>query len=106
MLGDLKSRSAILLKGWLFLLLGMLAAALLLLRAPSLANAALLGLCVWSFCRWYYCAFYVIEHYVDPGFRFAGILDFLRYQWRGTGSAARGSVEPPAADRAAAVRDV
>jgi hypothetical protein len=24
----------------------------------------------------------VIEHYVDPGYRFAGLIDFLRYAMR------------------------
>ena len=39
-------------------------------------------LAIWSFCRAYYFAFYVIEHYVDPAFRFAGLLDFAKYLLR------------------------
>ncbi|MCX5661024.1 MAG: hypothetical protein NTW19_15150 [Planctomycetota bacterium] len=77
--GDLTSPLAIKVKGGLFLLTGLLASALLLADAPSLRNAALLAIAVWSFCRSYYFAFYVIEHYVDPGYRFAGLIDFARY---------------------------
>ena len=66
-------------KGALFLFAGVLAGGLLLLEHPAPRTAVLLGICVWSFCRAYYFAFYVIEHYVDPGFRFAGLWSFLRY---------------------------
>jgi hypothetical protein len=66
-------------KGGLFLGLGLLAAGLLLTDAPTLKDAALLGLTVWCFCRAYYFAFYVIEHYVDPAFRFSGLGSFLKY---------------------------
>jgi hypothetical protein len=48
--------------------------------------AFLLLLAIWAFCRAYYFAFYVIEHYVDPEYRFSGLLDFCRYairKWRG-----------------------
>jgi hypothetical protein len=63
----------------LFLLVGLLAAALLLLEHPDLRTAAYLGIAIWCFCRCYYFAFYVIEHYVDPGFKFSGLWDFARY---------------------------
>jgi hypothetical protein len=69
-------------KGILFLLLGVAASALLIVEAPTLKIAALLALVVWSFCRAYYFAFYVIEHYVDPSYRFAGLISFLRYALR------------------------
>jgi hypothetical protein len=69
-------------KGILFLLLGVAASALLIVEAPTLKIAALLALVVWSFCRAYYFAFYVIEHYVDSGYRFAGLLAFVRYALR------------------------
>ena len=68
-------------KGVLFLVMGLLAAGLLLLEHPSLLDAALLVICVWAFCRAYYFAFYVIEHYVDPDYRFSGLGSFVRY-WR------------------------
>jgi hypothetical protein len=66
-------------KGLLFLLIGTVASVLLLLETPSLKVALLLALAVWGFCRAYYFAFYVIQHYADPGYRFSGLLSFLRY---------------------------
>ena len=66
-------------KGILFLLLGIAAAAMLVLEHPSWKVASLLALAVWCFCRFYYCAFYVIEHYVDSRYKFSGLWSFLRY---------------------------
>ena len=37
---------------------------------------------IWCFCRAYYFAFYVIEHYIDPGYKFAGLSSFVRYLLR------------------------
>jgi hypothetical protein len=79
LLGDIKSPGIIYLKGFLFLVLGLLASAGLLLESPTLRTAALLVIAVWSFCRLYYFAFYVIEKYVDPGYRFAGLGSFVVY---------------------------
>ena len=76
---DLTNPRVIKLKGALFLLLGILASALLLVEAPSFRAAMLLVIAIWGFCRSYYFAFYVIEHYVDPGFRFSGLGAFFRY---------------------------
>jgi hypothetical protein len=70
------------LKGGLFLLTGLLAVTVILLDHPSLKLAGLLGLAVWAFARAYYFAFYVVEHYVDGGFRFAGLVEFVRWHWR------------------------
>jgi hypothetical protein len=81
-LGDITNPRLIVLKGFLFLLAGTMAAAILLLEHPSLRVALLLGLCVWCFARFYYIAFYVIEHYVDPGYRFAGLGSFVLYLLR------------------------
>jgi hypothetical protein len=66
-------------KGVLFLMIGIVSAGLLWVELPTVRTALLLGLLVWSFCRAYYFAFYVIERYVDPQFRFAGLLSFFRY---------------------------
>ena len=66
-------------KGALFVLVGLVAAALILIDRPSWKVAVLLALTVWSFARAYYFAFYVIEHYVDPAYRFAGLWSFVRY---------------------------
>lgn len=76
---DLTNPRLIYAKGWLFLLGGVIAGALLILEQPTLRTAGLLAICVWCFCRWYYFAFYVIEHYVDANYRFAGLGSFLRY---------------------------
>ena len=78
---DLKSPTLIYLKGALFVLLGMFAAGILLAKVGSWQIALLLGLSIWAFCRAYYFAFYVIEHYVDPGYKFAGLGDFAGYLW-------------------------
>jgi hypothetical protein len=66
-------------KGVLFLLTGTLAAALILIEHPTLRVALLLALSIWCFARAYYFAFYVVQHYADPGYRFAGLIDFVRY---------------------------
>ena len=79
---DLTDPFWIKLKGGLFLVLGLLAAALLLVDAPTLKDAGLLVLAIWCFCRAYYFAFYVIEHYVDPGYKFSGLGSFVKYLLR------------------------
>jgi hypothetical protein len=79
---DLQNPRFMYLKGVLFLGLGVAAAALIWAEAPSWKVILLLALVVWSFCRAYYFAFYVIEHYIDPGYKFAGLTDFARYLLR------------------------
>lgn len=76
---DLTNPGLIKLKGILFLVMGVLAAVLLSLEAPTLKVALLLAIAIWCFCRFYYCAFYVIERYVDPAYRFSGLWSFARY---------------------------
>jgi len=76
---DLTSPAVIKFKGILFLVVGILAATLLILEEPTLKVVMLLAVSVWCFCRFYYCAFYVIEKYVDPGYRFSGLWSFARY---------------------------
>ena len=66
-------------KGTLFLLLGLLAAILILVQRPSLQVGVLLVIAIWAFCRFYYFAFYVLERYVDPGYRFSGLLTMAQY---------------------------
>ena len=79
---DLTNPFWIKLKGGLFLFLGLLAAVLLMVDAPTLKDAGLLVLAIWCFCRAYYFAFYVIEHYVDPGYKFSGLGSFVKYLLR------------------------
>jgi len=81
MLGDLKSSRVIIAKGFLFLLTGCVAAAMLLIDHPDVRSGLLLLIAIWSFCRFYYFAFYVIQHYVDPTYHFAGLTSFIRYLW-------------------------
>jgi hypothetical protein len=63
----------------LFLLVGILAATLLLLEHPTWKVALLLALGIWCSCRFYYFAFYVIEKYIDPGYKFSGLWSFIGY---------------------------
>lgn len=90
---DLKSPAAIWCKGFLFLVLGSLAAVFLVWESPTLRTATLLAIAIWSFCRFYYFCFYVIEHYVDPSYRFAGLTSFAQYAWRQSRRAQRDSTE-------------
>src|SRR5690348_15512468 len=78
-MSDIRSPALLYLKGALFLVLGIFASAILLVEHASLRFAVLLAVAVWSFARAYYFAFYVIEHYIDPGYKFAGLWSFLRY---------------------------
>jgi hypothetical protein len=76
---DLSNPFWIKLKGLLFLLIGIAAAALVLLDNLKWQTAMLLALAIWSFCRFSYFAFYVIEKYVDPGYKFSGLISFAKY---------------------------
>ena len=76
---DLTNPRVIYLKAVLFVVAGLMAGTAILLEMPSLRIAALLAVAIWCFARAYYFVFYVIEHYVDPGFRFAGLWAFARY---------------------------
>ena len=78
-MADLTNPKLIYLKGFLFLVAGLMASVLLFLANPTAQTALLLVIAVWAFARFYYFAFYVIEHYVDPGYRFAGLWSFARY---------------------------
>jgi hypothetical protein len=59
---------------------------------------------VWRFARASYFAFYAIEHYIDPGYRFAGLPSFAWYilgrrtasaESTSPASANAGPTEPP-----------
>jgi hypothetical protein len=52
---------------------------LLFFEHPTLRMAFLMVVAVWSFCRFYYFAFYVIEHYVDPSYKFSGLVSLALY---------------------------
>ena len=76
---ELSNPKLIYLKGFLFLLTGILSAVVILIENPRIHTALVLGIAIWSFCRWYYFMFYVIEKYVDGEYRFAGVSSFLLY---------------------------
>ena len=78
-MADIKSKKLLYAKGILFLLTGLAAALMIFIEQPTIKQAILLAICIWSFCRAYYFAFYVIEHYVDANYKFSGLIDFVRY---------------------------
>jgi hypothetical protein len=80
-MGDITNPRLLYFKGGLFVATGLFASGLLLFESPSFKVAALLAVAIWCFARAYYFAFYVVEHYVDPGYRFAGLWSFARYAW-------------------------
>jgi hypothetical protein len=80
---DLSNPFWIKLKGVLFLLIGIVAAIFVFLDNPKWQTVVLLVLAVWSFCRFYYFAFYVIEKYVDPTYKFSGLISFMHYLFQG-----------------------
>lgn len=82
-MADIQSPLLLYCKGAMFVGIGVLASAGILMEHPEWKVAVLLALAVWGFARAYYFAFYVIEHYVDGKFKFAGLVHFLRYWWTG-----------------------
>lgn len=76
---DIRSKALLHAKGWLFLLVGLLAVATILLESPDLRTALLLLVAIWAFCRFYYYLFYVLENYAGRDRKYAGILDALGY---------------------------
>lgn len=77
---DIRSPALLKLKAALFLFVGILSALLLGLLVQPLLSWQVLVLFVvsiWAFCRAYYFCFYVMEHYADPSFRYAGLLDLF-----------------------------
>ncbi len=66
-------------KGGLFVAIGCLCLVFVAMVTQSVQVVAVCCLAIWAFCRAYYFAFYVIENYIDPKFRFAGLLSVLGY---------------------------
>jgi hypothetical protein len=81
-MSDLTNPRLMYIKAILLLAIGLTSGFLLWLQMPSLVTILLAILVAWSFARAYYFAFYVIEKYIDPEYRFAGVIDFLRYCFR------------------------
>ena len=80
---DLKSPVVLRSKGWLFLLLGLAASALLLWEDFSFQRLGLLLIALWAFCRFYYFLFYVLEYYAGRQRRYAGLGDALKWALTG-----------------------
>jgi hypothetical protein len=78
---DLKDPRMIWLKGGLFLFIGLAASTMLIFQKPTWEVVLLLVLSIWAFCRAYYFAFYVIEHYINPSYKFSGLISFLKHVW-------------------------
>ena len=76
---DLQNPRWMYLKAVLFLLIGVTSAGLIIVANPTAQTMILLALVIWSFCRVYYFTFYVIERYIDPQFRFSGLIAAFRY---------------------------
>lgn len=65
-----------------FVMIGLAASALILLQMPRWDVAIYLAISIWAFARAYYFAFYVVEHYIDPNYRYAGLISFLKHIWK------------------------
>jgi hypothetical protein len=76
---DIRSKALLHAKGWLFLLVGVLAGTALLLESPTLRTASLLLIATWAFCRFYYYLFYVLENYAGRDRKYAGLFDALAH---------------------------
>lgn len=79
--GDLRSPAVIVFKGVLFLMAGLAASGILLMRIFSLSNLFLLVVAIWAFCRFYYFLFHVLEHYVGTH-RYRGLWDMVTRRFK------------------------
>jgi hypothetical protein len=78
-LANIESPFWLWIKGGLFVAIGCLCLVFVAMVTQSMQLVAVCCLAIWAFCRAYYFAFYVIENYIDPKFRFAGLLSVLGY---------------------------
>jgi hypothetical protein len=76
---DLKDSRLMYFKGFLFLAILISSVLVILIENFSWKVIILLGLVIWSSARLYYLMFYVIEKYVDPTYKFSGIIAFIKY---------------------------
>lgn len=68
-------------KAGLFVLLAVLAGGILVLQHPTWTTAGCALVLGWASARAYYFAFHVVQHWVDPEFRFRGLVEFAAW-WR------------------------
>ena len=78
-MADIKKVWLLYLKGGLMFLVGLIASFLLISINFDLKTFVLLVVAIWGFCRAYYFAFYVIQHYIDPSYKYSGLIDFAKY---------------------------
>lgn len=76
---EIENKNLIYLKGFLFLIVGLLSCLFLLVGNFSFIRLLFLILAIWGFCRFYYFMFYVVEKYVDGKYKFSGVGSFLIY---------------------------
>ncbi|MFK7884554.1 MAG: hypothetical protein AB8F26_10275 [Phycisphaerales bacterium] len=62
-----------------FVVILLLAGGLILDRSPRFTTFLLLLCVIWASARVYYFCFYVVERYIDPGYRFAGVLGAVKH---------------------------
>ena len=79
LLKDINKVWLLYLKAFLLFLTGFISSILLVLLNFNVKTIVLLLLAIWGFSRAYYFAFYVIQHYVDPNYKFSGLIDFAKY---------------------------
>ena len=76
---ELQSKRWIIAKGVLFLVMAIMAGALVLFLDVSwLQRLPLLLICIWASCRFYYFLFHVLHAYVDPSIPSAGVIDLIK----------------------------
>ena len=78
---DIRNPKLLLIKFTLFIVLGVAAALVLVLRTPEPMTLLLLVTCVWAFARAYYFCFYVVERYLDEHVPYSGVMAALRAAW-------------------------
>ncbi len=78
-MSDLKSKSAIYLKGFLFFAMVLLCAGILIAQSDTWQDIAIILVLIWASARSYYFMFYVIERYVDSSYKFSGVYSFIKY---------------------------
>ena len=83
---DIKDKKLLHAKGFLFLLLGLMSAAVIIIESQNIRTVLLLITAIWAFCRFYYYLFYVLEKYIGRDQKYAGILDALKYLLRRRGN--------------------
>ena len=74
---DLNPR-AIIVKGVMFLAITLFCFGYLVSETKNFKTALVAGILIWAAARFYYFLFYVIEKYVDPSFKYSGVLDMIK----------------------------